>query len=102
MFSVELMRKIDEIEPDVKLVLLALMDEIERKHATERKIDDLSHFVKTEIGELKGIVRELAEAQKRTEQKVGELTVSQKELADAQRNTENEIAKLSAAMGSTR
>src|SRR3989338_5240403 len=50
--------------------------------------DAYSELVKTDdFNELKGIVKELAEAQKRTEIKVGEL-------AEAQKRTEEEIKKL--------
>ncbi len=54
--------------------------------------------------ELKGIVKELAEAQKRTEQKVEELAEAQKrteqkvaELAEAQKRTEQKVEKLAEA-----
>jgi hypothetical protein len=72
-------------------------------------IDAYSDLVKaSDFNELKGIVRELAEAQNRTERKVGELVEAQKqtehrldrlmstvgELAEAQTRTENEIHEL--------
>ena|SRR3989338_4344631 len=64
--------------------------------------DAYSELVKTDdFNELKGIVKELAEAQKRTEIKVEELAEAQKrteikvgELAEAQKRTEEEIKKL--------
>jgi len=48
-----------------------------------------SHVTKEDFSELKGIVKELAEAQKRTEQRV-------EELAEAQKRTEIELKKLTA------
>jgi DNA repair exonuclease SbcCD ATPase subunit len=107
-FSVSLMRKLDTVDPGLKEILWALLDEIEQHR--EQSV------TKVEFNELKDIVRELAEAQKRTEQRVEELTVAQKELAEAQKRTEQrveelaeaqkqtekEIAKLSRSLGNTR
>ena len=50
---------------------------------------------KTEFNELKEVIRELAEAQKRTEQRV-------EELAEAQRRTEVEVRELAMAIKDTR
>ncbi|MCX8028034.1 MAG: hypothetical protein N3A62_09325 [Thermodesulfovibrionales bacterium] len=63
---------------------------------------ELANMVtKTEFNELKEIVRELAEAQKRTEEKVEELAEAQKrteqkveELAEAQKATQKELREL--------
>jgi hypothetical protein len=63
----------------------------------------------SDFNELKGIVKELAEAQKRTEQRVEELAQAQKrteqrveELAEAQKRTEDEIQKLTQEHRETR
>ncbi len=100
-FSVSLMRKLDRVEPELKEILWTMLDEIEQHR--EQSV------TKVEFNELKDIVRdlgqttkELAEAQKRTEQRVEELAEAQKELAEAQKQTEEEIAKLSRALGNTR
>jgi len=60
-----------------------------------------SHVTKEDFSELKGIVRELAEAQKRTEIRVEELAEAQKrteirveELAEAQKRTEIRVEEL--------
>jgi len=47
-----------------------------------------------DFNELKAIVKDLAEAQKRTELKVEELAEAQKELAEAQKRTEIELREL--------
>ncbi len=107
-FSVSLMRKLDRVEPELKEILWTMLDEIEQHR--EQSV------TKVEFNELKDIVRdlgqttkELAEAQKRTEQRIEELAEAQKELAEAQKGlaeaqkqTEEEIAKLSRALGNTR
>ena len=77
--SVALIRKLEEIEPRLRGVLFAILEEIERQREET--------VTKKEFNELKEIVRELAEAQKRTEQRV-------EELAQAQKCTEQELQKL--------
>jgi len=73
-------------------------------------VDARSELVKADdFNELKGIVKELAEAQKRTEVKVEELAEAQKrtevkveELAEAQKRTEEEVRKLVIGLNRTR
>ncbi|MDW8279420.1 MAG: hypothetical protein RMJ85_15480, partial [Anaerolineales bacterium] len=50
-----------------------------------------------DILELPVVVRELAEAQRRTEQRVEELAQAQRELAEAQRRTEQRVEELAQA-----
>ncbi|MBN2372717.1 DUF3782 domain-containing protein [bacterium] len=77
--SVEFVRKLETLEPQLKEILLSLISEIEKSR--EESIG------KSEFNELKAIVKELAEAQKRTEARV-------EELAEAQKRTEKEINRL--------
>jgi DNA repair exonuclease SbcCD ATPase subunit len=71
--------------------------------------DDLSNTVtKVEFNELKEVVSELAEAQKRTEQRLEELAEAQKrteqrleELAEAQKKTEQRLDELAEAQKKT-
>lgn len=77
--SVALIRKLEEIEPRLREVLFAILEEIERQREET--------VTKKEFNELKEIVKELAQAQKRTEQRV-------EELAQAQKRTEQELQKL--------
>jgi len=98
--SIALIRKLEEVEPRLRGVLFAILEEIERQREET--------VTKKEFNELKEIVKELAEAQKRTEQRVEELAEAQKqteirltrlekaveELAQAQRQTEKELQKL--------
>ena len=77
--SVALIRKLEEIEPRLRGVLFAILEEIERQREET--------VTKKEFNELKQIVKELAQAQKLTEQRV-------EELAQAQKRTEQELQKL--------
>ena len=74
-----------KITPSVKREIVKIVDERVRE----------AHVTKEDFSELKSIVKELAEAQKRTEVKV-------EELAGAQKRTEIEIQKLSKGLDETR
>ncbi len=54
---------------------------------------------KTEFNDLKAIVKELAEAQNRTEQRVEELVEAQNRLANAQEKTEKVVKQLAKQVG---
>ena len=102
--SIALIRKLEEIEPRLRGVLFAILEEIERQREET--------VTKKEFNELKEIVRELAEAQKRTEQRVEELAQAQKqteirltrlekvveELAQAQKQTEIRLTRVEKAI----
>ena len=106
-YSTTIIRMLDRVDPPIKEVLLAILEEIER----QRKQWEES-VTKTEFNELKEIVAglakkvdELAEAQKKTEQTIKELVEAQKkteqrlnELAEAQKKTEQRVDKLEVAV----
>ncbi len=92
-YSTKIIKLLDKVEPTLREVLIALLEEIERQR--------LENVTKNEFNELKEIVKELAEAQKRTEERLNELAEAQKrteervnELAEAQKRTERELEKL--------
>ncbi|MFC1465167.1 MAG: hypothetical protein ACFLMY_09990 [Candidatus Brachytrichaceae bacterium NZ_4S206] len=55
----------------------------------------------SDFNELKAIVAELAEAQKRTDERVAELVVAQRELVEAQKRTDERVAELAEAQKRT-
>jgi len=86
-------RKIQDFDPVLRDALLGLAEEMERSRQES--------VTRDEFRELRDIVRELAEAQKRTEARVEELAEAQKrtearveELAEAQKGTEKALALL--------
>ncbi len=98
--SVQLFKMLENVEPGIRGVLLAILEEIERQQR--------ERVTKDEFAELKQIVAELAEAQKRTEARVEELTEAQKrtearveELAEAQKRTEVRVEELAEAQKET-
>ena len=88
-FSSKIYRLLERVEPGLREVLVALLEEMERQREQWEQ-----SVTKTEFNELKEIVRELAEAQRRTEGRVSRLEKAVEALAEAQRKTEIEIQKL--------
>ncbi len=93
--SVLLYRKLERVAPDLRDALLTLFEEVERNR--EESVS------KREFNELKDVVRDLAQAQLRTETRVEELANAQrqteaflKELAEAQKKTEAHLGSLTA------
>ncbi len=91
--SVALVRKLEELDPQLRGVLLAMVEELERQREES--------VTKKEFNELKEVVKELVHAQKRTEERLGELAEAQKrtearveELAEAQHKTEEKLERL--------
>ena len=84
--SIALNRKLEEIEPRLRGVLFAILEEIERQREET--------VTKKEFNELKEIVKELAEAQKQAEIRLTRLEKVVEELAQAQKRTVEELQKL--------
>ncbi len=98
--SVAIIKKLEEVEPHLRGVLIALLEEIERQREET--------VTKNEFNELKEIVRELADAQKRTDLRLEELVEIQRrtdlrleELAEAQKRTDLRLEELAEAQKRT-
>ena len=85
--SAGLVRKIEDFDPKMKDIFLCFMDEIEEKTS-------IIAVGRCDFDELKNVVRQLAEAQNRTEHRLEELAVAQRELAVAQKQTEIAVTAL--------
>lgn len=95
-FSATLIRKMETLEPTLRQVMWAILEEIE----FQREIN----VTKTEFNDFRAIMLELAEVQKHTEYKVNELVETQKhseyklnELMEAQKRTEQRMEELAEA-----
>jgi len=106
-YSTSIIKLLQNIEPGLREVLIALLEEIERQReetVTKKEFLELNRIVQElaqaqrELAEAQKRteqrVNELAEAQKRTEQRLNELAEAQKELAEAQKRTEEELRNL--------
>ena len=78
----------------MKDIFLCFMDEIEEKTS-------IIAVGRCDFDELKNVVRQLAEAQNRTEHRVEELAVAQRELAESQNRTEHRLEELAVAQKQT-
>jgi uncharacterized phage infection (PIP) family protein YhgE len=95
-FSVNLMRRLDILEPPLKEILWTILDEIEQHREAS--------VTKTEFNELKEIVRELGQTTKalvkaldRTEQRLAEVQArTEQRLAEAQVRTEQRLVEMQA------
>lgn len=84
--NIALIKKLEGLEPQLKGVLFAILEEIEKQREET--------VTKKEFNELKEIVAELAKAQKRTEESLIRLEDTIEKLAEAQKKTEQELQKL--------
>ncbi len=94
--SLSFLRKLDKAEPYVRELIISLAEEIQSKIIVSR----------TDFDDLKNVVKELAEAQKRTELRVEELAEAQKrtelcvaELVKAQKKIEAEFRDMKKQIG---
>ncbi len=99
-FSTRLYRLLEELEAPLRRALLGVMEELEQSR--------LQMVTKNEFNELKAVVHQLAEAQKKTEERLNELAEAQKrteervnELAEAQKRTEERLNELAEAQRKT-
>jgi vacuolar-type H+-ATPase subunit I/STV1 len=95
--SAGLIRKLEALDPKMRDVFLCFMEEVDEK----TKIIAVG---RSDFDELKDVVRQLAEAQNRTEHQLKELAEAQnrtehklEELADAQKLTEHRVEELTEA-----
>jgi len=91
--SVNLARKLEKIEPQLREVLFAILEEIEKQRKENVTREDLKELTK--------IVKELATAQKKSEERMAALEERMEELAAAQRRTEERVEELAAAQRRT-
>jgi len=98
--STGLIRKLEKVEPHLREVLVSILEEIEKQR--EERV------TRKEFQELRDIVKELAQAQRRTKKRVNELAQAQRrteervnELAQAQRRTEERVNELAQAQRRT-
>ena len=106
-FSTSFLRKLERIDPELREILYSLIDEIEKNREASVDKKDFNEL-KQIVADLGITVKELAEAQKRTEARVEELAEAQKrtearveELAEAQKRTEARVEELAEAQKKT-
>ncbi len=91
--SASLIRKLEAVPQQIREVLIDLVEEIERRREES--------VTKREFNELKEIVRELAKAQRGTEQQIKGLAEAQKRTEERLLRLEGAVEKLAEAQGRT-
>ncbi len=86
-YSINIIRLLEKVDPTLREVLLAILEEIEKQRKQWEET-----VTKTEFNELKQIVSELAEAQKRTEEEL-------KKLVGEHRKTREQLGGLAHTVG---
>jgi uncharacterized protein YqgV (UPF0045/DUF77 family) len=71
--AMELIRKIDQLNPELKEVLYSFIEEIERDHVKSEITEPAITDIKITLNDLKSLVKELSEAQKETEERLQKL-----------------------------
>ncbi|MEN2995105.1 MAG: chordopoxvirus fusion protein [Thermodesulfovibrio sp.] len=114
LFTVEVIEELQKVEPPLRDVFIKVFKAIEKTIGEVVKREDFIEL-KKEVQALATYVKELAEAQKRTEERINELAEAQKrteervtrletalaELAEAQKRTEERINELAEAQKRT-
>ncbi len=105
--TISLIRKLEQFPPDLREAFFAIIEELEHYRRNVVTKDDFA-ALKAVVADLAVSVRDLAEAQKRTEQRVNELAEAQKrteeglnQLAEAQKRTEQRVNELAEAQKRT-
>ena len=96
-FSVDLIRKLESVEPQLREVLLALLEEVERSReesVTRKEFLEFAQRTEENFARVWQVIGELAQAQKRTEERLTRLEAVVGELAQAQKRTEEKLEKL--------
>ncbi|MCD6219535.1 hypothetical protein J7K43_04020, partial [Candidatus Calescamantes bacterium] len=91
--STGLIRKLEKVEPHLREVLVSILEEIEKQR--EERV------TRKESQELRDVVKELAQAQRKTEERLTRLEETVEKLAEAQRKTEERVNELAEAQRRT-
>jgi len=114
-YSTNIIRLLEKLEPSMREVLIALLEEIERQReetVTKKEFKEFAQRTEENFQRVWEAIKELTKAQKRTEQSINELAEAQKEtqkevsrldkalheLAEAQKETQKEVSRLDKAL----
>jgi len=117
-YSTNVIKLLEKVEPSLREVLIAMLEEIERQREesiTRSEFREFAEQTRENFNKVWESIKSLTEAQKRTEQRVNELTESQRsaedrltrleeavaELTEAQRRTEERVNELAEAQKRT-
>jgi len=96
-FSVELIKRLEAVDPTIREVLIALLEEVERQREESITRKEFLEFAKRTEESFQRVweaIERLTKAQEESERRIGRLETAVQELAEAQKKTEEELRKL--------
>ncbi len=91
----------EAVEEDLRAKLAVRREDFEALQATVRELAEAQKRTEQRVDRLEAVVAELAEAQKRTEERLNRLEAVVAELAEAQKRTEQRVEELAEAQKRT-
>jgi len=103
-YSTTIIRMLEDIDPSLRKVLIAILEEIERQReetVTKKEFLEFAHQTEENFQKVWKAIGELTEAQKGAEKRLNRLENTVNELAEAQRKTEQRLNELAEAQRKT-
>ncbi|MDL1956706.1 MAG: chordopoxvirus fusion protein [Candidatus Desulfofervidus auxilii] len=100
-FSVSLIKRLEAVEPPLREVLIALLEEVERQREDSITRKEFLEFAKKTEENFQRVweaIERLTKAQEESERRIGRLEVAVQELVEAQKASEKRISKLEVAV----
>jgi len=103
-YSTNVIKLLEEVEPSLRKVLIALLEEIERQReesVTRRVFMEFARHTEENFQKVWKSIQELTEAQKKSEERLTRVERAVEELAEAQKRTEQRVEELAEAQRRT-
>ena len=103
-FSVELIKRLEAVDPTIREVLIALLEEVERQREESITRKEFLEFAKRTEESFQRVweaIERLTKAQEESERRIGRLETAVQELAEAQKKTEARVNELAEAQKKT-
>ena len=100
-FSVSLIKRLEAVEPPLREVLIALLEEVERQREDSITRKEFLEFAKKTEENFQRVweaIERLTKAQEESEKRIGRLEAAVQELVEAQKASEKRISKLEVAV----
>ncbi|RMD52466.1 MAG: hypothetical protein D6828_05710, partial [Nitrospirae bacterium] len=99
-YSTHIIKLLEEIEPSLRKVLIAILEEIERQREesiTRKEFLEFARHTDENFQKVWTAINELTEAQKKSEQRLTRIEKAVEELTEAQKKTEQRVNELTEA-----
>ncbi|MDL1956116.1 MAG: chordopoxvirus fusion protein [Candidatus Desulfofervidus auxilii] len=103
-FSIELIKRLEAVDPTIREVLIALLEEVEKQREESITRKEFLEFAKKTEESFQRVweaIERLTKAQEESERRIGRLETAVQELAEAQKKTEARVNELAEAQKKT-